>query len=198
MTNQKKSQEKKLHIIQCGARLIIDKGYTGTGLKEILDAANIPKGSFYHYFSSKKDFGLQVIDYFMTYISAYASEKLSDYSIPPLQRLREFFDEYLEAFEKSECRYGCPIGKLTLELAGSNKEFRVKLNRSLQKVKDMIADCLKEVYEQQDASEKANVTELAEFILNSWEGAVLAMKADKSVEPLRVFDKMIFDFLLIM
>jgi len=165
-------------------------------LKEILDAAKIPKGSFYHYFNSKEDFGLQVIDYFMTYISAYASKKLTDSSIPPLQRLREFFEEYLEAFEKSECRYGCPIGKLTLELAGSSKEFREKLNRSLQTVKDMIEDCLKEVYEQRETSEKVNVKELAEFILNSWEGAVLAMKADKSVEALRVFDKMIFDSLL--
>ena len=50
----------KNHILDCGERLIANKGFVGVGLVEILTAAGIPKGSFYHYFGSKERFGEEI------------------------------------------------------------------------------------------------------------------------------------------
>jgi len=58
----------KSRLIEIGAEIIHLKGFNHTGIKEILEAAQVPKGSFYHYFESKEDFGLQVIDYFVEYM----------------------------------------------------------------------------------------------------------------------------------
>lgn len=193
MTTQEKSKEKKLFIIQCGAKLIYENGYSSTGIKEILDAANIPKGSFYHYFKSKDDFGLQVIDYFIEVINDMVKRRLSKPGLTPLQRIKNFFDGYLEYYENNGTEYyGCPIGNLTLELAAVKDEFRMRLDNSLKGIYYMIEECLLEEIENRQLKDKSKAKELSEFLLNSWEGAMLAVKASRSAEPLRVFDRMIF------
>ncbi len=194
MTTHKKSEEKKLFIIQCGAKLIYENGYSSTGIKEILDAADIPKGSFYHYFRSKDDFGLQVIDYFIKYINDMVRRKLTKPGLTPLQRVKHFFDGYLEFYENNDTHYyGCPIGNLALEMSAVNEDFRRKLDNSLKEISGMIEDCLLEEIENRRLKDKSKAKTLSAFLLNSWEGAMLAVKASRSVEPLRVFDRMIFD-----
>ncbi len=50
------------HILDCGQSIILRKGFAGTGLNEILGAADVPKGSFYHYFHSKEQFGCALFE----------------------------------------------------------------------------------------------------------------------------------------
>ena len=88
-------------IIRKGAELIHAQGFEATGLKQILHAASIPKGSFYFYFKSKDDFGLEIIDYFQAAISGIFSRYLNDKKIPPLRRLDNLFEYYETAFQKN-------------------------------------------------------------------------------------------------
>ncbi|NQU65075.1 MAG: TetR family transcriptional regulator C-terminal domain-containing protein [SAR324 cluster bacterium] len=197
MSRQKKSEEKKLFIIQCGAKLINENGYSATGLKEILGAAGIPKGSFYHFFKSKDDFGLQVVDFFVKDIGEMVRGKLINPDLKPLQRIKSFFDLYIEYYENNDTRYfGCPIGNLALEMSAVNENFRRKLEGSLKEISGLIEDCLIEEIELRKLKSKSNAKLLSEFLLNSWEGAMLAVKTTHSDRPLRIFDRMIFgDFL---
>jgi TetR/AcrR family transcriptional repressor of nem operon len=57
-------QDTKAHILDMGAQIVHQKGFNATGIQEVLNAAAVPKGSFYFYFKSKEEFGLQLIDHF--------------------------------------------------------------------------------------------------------------------------------------
>ena len=88
-------------IIRKGAELIHAQGFNATGLQQILQAAGIPKGSFYFYFKSKEDFGLEIINYFNAIISAIFTRYLSDKKTLPLKRLEKLFEYFEAAFQKS-------------------------------------------------------------------------------------------------
>ena len=62
--NNNEIKKTKDNILEKGLSLFEAKGYNATGIQEIADAAEIPKGSFYNYFSSKEDFGVAVINFY--------------------------------------------------------------------------------------------------------------------------------------
>jgi TetR/AcrR family transcriptional repressor of nem operon len=186
----------KLAILEAGSWIVHRKGFNNTGISEILDAAGVPKGSFYYYFKSKEDFGLSLIDHYSDFFIRTAA-RINDNSLePPLLRLRKVFDSFLQFFEQCECGLGCPIGNLSLEMADLNDEFRKKLEEIFVIMRAAVAVAIEEAQKTGDIQSDVDCLETADFIINSWEGAILRMKAQKSVEPLRLFDRMIFGRIL--
>jgi len=186
----------KARLIAEGARLIHEKGFNNTGVQEILKSADVPKGSFYFYFQTKEEFGLAVVDFFSQYMAAKMEMHLNDTSLPHIERLKNFFDEMLEYFRQEKCSRGCPIGNLAQELADLSDTFREKLKRALAMMEAGIAACLRAAVDTNEVSLALDPHEAAHFILNSWEGALMRMKTEKTLEPLTVFDKMIFSLVL--
>ena len=117
----------KERILEKGAEIIHQKGYNHTGIQEILDAAGVPKGSFYNYFKNKEDFGLQVIDYFVAYFDGLAREILDNHSIPPLERVRKLLEAFIDFFRSKQYTLGCPIGNLAQEMGDLSAPFQKKL-----------------------------------------------------------------------
>jgi TetR/AcrR family transcriptional regulator, transcriptional repressor for nem operon len=174
-------------IIRKGAKLIHAQGFNATGLQQILQAAGIPKGSFYFYFKSKEDFGLEIINYFNAIIGGIFTRYLSDKKIPPLKRLEKLFDFYEAAFQKSGYALGCPIGNLSLELADTSERLRVHLGDVIETLIAQIELCLKEAKRDRSIPASLNTADTARFIFHGFEGAVLHMKVVKSIEPFRAF-----------
>src|SRR5260221_10451528 len=100
-------QETKQNLLQMGNQLMAQHGYNHTGLNEILAAAGVPKGSFYYYFNSKEDFALQVLDQFAARAEARIAGFLNNETLPPLSRLRAYFEWYITDLESVECSLGC-------------------------------------------------------------------------------------------
>ena len=96
----------KTRILKAGARIVHTKGYLGTGIQEIAEAAKIPKGSFYFYFKSKEEFGLALIDYYRELIEARMDDYVRDSSFPPVQRIRRFFESLVESFVRNAFKGG--------------------------------------------------------------------------------------------
>jgi TetR/AcrR family transcriptional regulator, transcriptional repressor for nem operon len=174
-------------IIRKGAELIHAQGFKATGLQQILQAAGIPKGSFYFYFKSKEDFGLEIIDYFSAIISGIFTRYLSDKKVPPMRRLEKLFEYFESIFQKSGYTLGCPIGNLSLELADTNERLRAHLEVVIESLISQIELCLKEARRDKSLPASLNTADTAHFIFHGFEGAVLNMKVVKSVEPFRVF-----------
>ena len=181
-------------IIRKGAELIHAQGFNATGLQQILQAADIPKGSFYFYFKSKEDFGLEIIDYFNAIISGIFTHYLSDKKTPPLKRLEKLFDFYETAFQKSGCTLGCPIGNLSLELADTSERLRLHLVSVIETLIAQIELCLKEAKRDKSIPASMNTADTARFIFHGFEGAVLHMKVVKSIEPFRAFRSYLFGY----
>lgn len=186
----------KAAILEKGAQIVHKKGFNHTGIQEILDAAGVPKGSFYHYFKSKEDFGLKLLDYYEGYLISRAESQLRDNSGPPIKRLKEFFDGFLLFFESNGCELGCPIGNLSQEMGDLSPAFRERLEKIFLMMRSKIEEVLDEARQGGDLPDSLNARETADFIINSWEGAILRMKVWKNTEPLRLFDRMIFNSIL--
>src|SRR5260370_36387630 len=108
-------QETRQNLLQIGYQLMAQHGYNNTGLNEILEAADIPKGSFYHYFNSKEDFALQGLDQFVARIKARRVDYLENESLDALARLRAYFDLYAQYLGSVRCPSGCLISTLRQE-----------------------------------------------------------------------------------
>lgn len=189
-------QDTKQTILQTGVSLIYRQGYNNTGLNEILDAAGIPKGSFYYYFSSKEDFGLQALDYFAARGEAQLNQYLTDESLDPLSRMRAYFEAFAGYLESVGCSLGCLAGNLGQELADQNETFRLKIDEVMGLWSDDIAACLAAAQQAGQINPDLDVNELAAFCYNSWQGAMLRMKVTKSLTPLRQFTDMLFNVIL--
>ena len=182
-------------IVRKGAALIHAQGFSDTGIQQVLDAAGVPKGSFYYYFKSKEDFGLAVIDHFTATIGEIFSRYLVDLKAPPLKRLEMLFAHYEKVFEKSNFALGCPIGNLSLELADTSERLRAHLDAVIKNLITRIEACLHEAHADQSISADLDTGDAARFIFHAFEGAILHMKVERNIEPYRTFRRYMAGYL---
>jgi TetR/AcrR family transcriptional repressor of nem operon len=189
-------KDTKAHILDMGAQIVHQKGFNATGIQEVLNAAAVPKGSFYFYFKSKEEFGLQLIDYFSDFLFSKMDELLNAENVVPLDKLWNYFEWFLVYFEQNNFTGGCPIGNLAQEMGDLNDSFRGKLKPVFDKMKTNISQCLEEAQKQGDLSPALDIFHLSDFIVSSWQGALLQMKVMKNTDSVRNFERIIFDSLL--
>ena len=189
-------QDTKQKLIEIGAQIIHQKGFHHTGIQEILKTAGIPKGSFYFYFASKEDFGIQVIDYFNNKHRQMVTPIISDQSLSPVKRLEKLFDWFINRFIELNFTCGCPIGNLSQEMADLSPAFRSKLNESFQLMVAVIKGLLEEAGESGEIPPGLDLEETANFIVSGWHGALIRMKIVKGTEPLENHKRFILNTLL--
>ena len=184
-------------LIDSGAQLISQQGYNATGINAVLKTCGVPKGSFYHYFSSKEDFGLAVIERFATTYDTSLEALLEDSDTPPLERLRRYFAAGRDHMHECDHTTGCLIGNLGQELSGQSDTFRDALNLVFQRWEQRFVRCLQIAQARGDIATYLAPEALASFILSGWEGAILRAKTLKSVEPMEHFEKILFQQVLV-
>lgn len=183
-------------LIDSGAQLISQQGYNATGINAVLKTCGVPKGSFYHYFSSKEDFGLAVIERFAATYDETLVALLEDSDTPPLERLRRYFAAGREHMHECDHATGCLIGNLGQELSGQSDTFRDALNLVFQRWEQRFVRCLQDAQARGDIAAHTAPEVLASFILTGWEGAILRAKTLKSVAPMEQFETILFQQVL--
>lgn len=183
-------------IVQAGLDIILSKGYNATGVEMILKRANIPKGSFYNFFTSKEEFSLAIIDKYVADRAQVFSPIFSDPSIPPVQRIKKSIETLTEIFEDAECTRGCLIGNLGLEMADHFEHVRQRLEKALLEWTADVTKLLLQAQKEQAISGDIDAGILAENLISSFEGALLRSRIKKSPEPLKNFIHLYFDVFL--
>ena len=192
-----KRTNRRHQLIQVGKKIIVQQGFKAASLNDILTAAGVPKGSFYYYFSSKEDFGLAIVDDFAREYRDRLESILSNSSDSPLSQLRQYFELKISDMAECDCTDGCLIGNLAQELSAQNELFRDRLNQVFAEWEGYFAKCLHAAYEQGEISLSGDHhTDLAKFILLSWEGAILQAKVTKSIVPMQIFVRVLFQQVL--
>lgn len=189
-------KETKLSILFAGAEIIRKKGFYNTGLMEILKTAGVPKGSFYFYFDSKEDFGAELVDFFTDYILQNMEAHFTDEGFSPLERMKRFFEERRIVMEEENFKGGCAIGNLTQETGDLSESLGGKLNLALRKMSGKFKECLEEAQSMNEIPQSIDSDSISNFILNSWEGAMLRVKVEHSSEPLLQFEELLFNKIL--
>jgi len=189
-------QETRQALIDTGTCIILEKGFNHTGIDQVLKAVGVPKGSFYYYFKSKDDFGLSIIEYHADLLLEQLNKTFQNPSLKPLQRLRNYFDCGRSMIEQNECRRGCLFGNLGQEMADQNESFRIKLSEVFCKWCNVISQCIQDAQRDGDIPKHLNAERLAEYMMFSWEGAILRAKISKSIQPIDTYLHFIFENLL--
>lgn len=173
----------KNRLLEAGLEMLLERGYNDMGIQALLDVTGVPKGSFYHHFRDKEDFALQVIDRYMDGIHSGLDECLGDRSRPPLARVRQFFERSSEKY-LNEGYLGCLLGGVGQELSGTSDLFRGKIEQCFQAIAGRIAACLTEACEQGDLPQGTDCVQMADLLVDCWEGAALRMRLRRDPAPL--------------
>ena len=181
-----RSQTKAL-LLDVGRQTFLERGYTNSGIETILQAANVPKGSFYYYFSSKEEFGLEVVDQFARTYDELMDQAFSDLALTPMQRFQSYFEQIIHRFDQGQCRQGCLIGCLSQELANQSESFRVKLEEIFQRWGLRYGECLSLAADAGEINPVLSIPDCVELWLSGWQGAMLRAKTAQSFAPLRCF-----------
>ena len=168
----------KEKLIEAGLEMLLRRGYNDLGIQALLEATGTPKGSFYHHFRSKEDFALQVIDAYMVEVHAGLDMALGDETLPPLDRVRRFFEISTEKYRR-DGYLGCMLGGLGQELSGVSPVFRDKVEWCFSEIAGRIAGCLEEARRQGDLPSEADPPVMANLLLNCWEGAALRCRLQR-------------------
>lgn len=175
--------ETKQRLIVAGLPLMLERGYNAVGLRDLLSETGVPKGSFYHHFTSKEDFALQVVDAYVADVHALLEATLSDRRRPPLERARGFFEGVREAYA-AQGYLGCFLGALGQELSGESEVFRRKIEGCVAGIALRLAVCLEEARECGDLPATTKAAQMANVLVDAWEGAALRSRLVRNGQPL--------------
>lgn len=173
--------DNKNHILDCGRPLIENKGFSAVGLAEILQAAAIPKGSFYHYFTSKEDFGRALLDrYFISY-GQRLDELFGPSDKPALERLMHYWLQWSKSQAGDSVDAKCLVVKLGAEVADLSDSMRDSLRQGTDDVIRRLRDCI--IAGQKDGSVSPHIQaqQSARMLYQMWLGASLLSKLNRCV-----------------
>jgi TetR/AcrR family transcriptional repressor of nem operon len=182
-------------IVQAGLKCLVEKGFNAVGVQDITDAAGVPKGSFYNHFESKEALGLEIVERYGA--NQARREILTDPTVPPLQRLRRHFERITALYADSHFTRNCILGGFSAELANQSETIREGLRKLYGQWTKDIEATIAEAQAKGEIAGKAKAAELAAFLLDAYEGALLRARVERSRKPFDRFMKFAFDQLLV-
>lgn len=193
----KPNSQTKIDLLKAGTAKFHEVGYAASSVKDIVDIAGVPKGSFYNHFNSKEIFGAEAIDYYFNTQLESLTTFFSSMEKAPIEQLKNYFYSRFIQFKNNGYLQGCMLGNLSLEIADHSKLIRDRIAIHLQTWNQLLTSCIKKAQEQQEICNIQSADLLARFVLNSWEGALLRMRAEKKDQPFEDFMNVIFEVILI-
>lgn len=175
---------KKEEIISIASEIIHSKGYQATSISDILHAAQIGKGQFYHYFSSKYDLGLAVVEDLIQEWDQTLINDIFQSADEPKSKLNKMFDWAINSHAEMEKKSGCPIGNLAIELSEHEEEFRLKINHFFNRWIGAVEAALEEMMEKNQLDSTIDAKKNAQAIIALIEGGILLMKNEQEVQLL--------------
>jgi TetR/AcrR family transcriptional repressor of nem operon len=178
-------------LITEGFRLVHERGYGGTSVRDIVQAAAAPQGSFTNHFTSKQQFGLEVLDLYYDTIQSVIDQTLRNEKLSPLKRLKAYFDIHIASIESFGSKRGCMFGNTSAEATDENEALRRRVVEMLDDVTASVEHCLKAAVKAGELPKGTKTRDLAGYITSSFQGAILMSKAYRSVAPIERFKRIL-------
>jgi TetR/AcrR family transcriptional regulator, transcriptional repressor for nem operon len=183
-------------ILDAGLKVMFHAGYVGATVRDICETANAPHGSFTNHFGSKEQFAKEVLDRYFANLKMRVDKVLSNGKMAPRRRLERYFQLTSDILKADDWQRGCLIGDLSIEASFLSEIIRDRLVAIFEEWRTPFAACLREAQKTGDLDSRIAPDDLADFLLASWEGAILRMKVERGPAPLERFQKIIFDTVL--
>jgi len=179
-------------ILDAGLKVMFRKGYIGSGIRDIVAEAAAPQGSFTNHFRSKEAFAREVLDRYFEHLKGLVSKALNDESLSPRERLKRYLDLITARLAADGFTRGCLIGDFSLEAAPYSDVLRERLVAIFAEWRAPFAACIAQAQVGGEIAGDFTPEDLSDFLLASWEGAILRMKVERNAEPLERFQKIVF------
>jgi TetR/AcrR family transcriptional regulator, transcriptional repressor for nem operon len=163
-------------IVEAARYLFWEKGYAATGLAEILARADANSGSFYHFFDGKDAVLRTVLETYVELLEPHVLRPAWEATDDPMARVFVLLDSYRQRLLDTECRYGCPIGRLAFEIDTENTPAHELIARNFSSWKKAVEACLR-------ASGLPRPGDVATLVLTVMEGGVMQARAYRTIEP---------------
>jgi TetR/AcrR family transcriptional regulator, transcriptional repressor for nem operon len=180
-------------LLNAGLMVMFQAGYQGASVRDICAAAKAPQGSFTNHFRSKEVFVQEVLDRYFDDLKTVVAKALNDESLSPRQRLKRYFDIITGRLQGAKWNRGCLIGDLSLEASLQSKRLRKRLEEIFREWRTPFARCIAEAQAAGQIDSTFEAIDLAEFLLASWEGAILRMKVEGGPAALDRFKDIVFE-----
>jgi AcrR family transcriptional regulator len=169
----------KTRLIEAARYLFWKNGYAATGMAEILEAAKANSGSFYHFFDSKEALLLAVLETYLEGLEPVVLRPVFEQTQDPLERIFGILDGYRGRLIETGCRYGCPLGRLALEL--DNRAVHERIAANFAAWTAAVRGCLEGLMDRLPAG--FDLEGLSRFVLTVMEGAVMQARTNRSLKP---------------
>jgi TetR/AcrR family transcriptional regulator, transcriptional repressor for nem operon len=183
-------------ILTEGLQLVHARGFANASVRDIVQAAGVPQGSFTNHFASKEAFGLEVIELYRANSQATIAETLRNDARAPLERLGAYLDATKARMARHAMRNGCLFGNFTAEASDHSERIRLRLVEIFAEVEAAIGHCLRAAVVAGEVREDLDVDDTAAFIVASMQGANLLAKAQRSAAPIERFRRILLGVVL--
>jgi TetR/AcrR family transcriptional repressor of nem operon len=181
LNDQSRATETRERIVEAARQLFFKQGYAATGVAEILKAAEANSGSLYHFFPSKEDLLVAVLEKYRSMLVPHVLEPAFARSDDPIERLFAILQGYRLLLEATHFELGCPIGNLALEVSNSQKKARKLIVENFKAWCDAVRNLIMNAGDQFPAD--IDPAAFATHVLATMEGAVMLARAYRSFEP---------------
>jgi TetR/AcrR family transcriptional regulator, transcriptional repressor for nem operon len=168
-------------LIEAAIRLFWEKGYANTSMSELLSAAKANSGSFYHFFSSKEDLLLAVLDRYLALLHPALLGPAWEGVDDPIERIFALLARYRLSILQTDCTFGCPIGRLALEIGPEQEEVHRRLAKNFDGWTAAVRECLERAADRLPPD--TDRERLSEFVLAVMEGGVMLSRSHRDVKP---------------
>jgi len=179
-------------ILQAGLPVLFRSGYHAASVRDICAAAGAPQGSFTNHFRSKEAFTVEVLNRYFDYLKGLVHETLSDPNLTPRQRVERYLEVVTEKLERDRWMTGCLIGDFSLQASSHSNLLRKRLDAIFKEWRALFASCIAAAQWAGEVDSDLDAEDLAEFLLTSWQGAILRMKVERSPAALERFKTIVF------
>lgn len=171
----------------------MEQGYHGTGLQELVQSVGVPKGSFYNYFPSKEAFSAEVVSHYIEPFIMQLDGHLRRADVDAATALKAYFDELIEETERRDYKGGCLLGNLIGEIGDTSDLCQTALRDAVRRYRDKLREGLARAQREGSFRQDLSAGDMADFLVNAWQGALLRMKIERSVRPLTQLRDMLLD-----
>jgi AcrR family transcriptional regulator len=178
---KKETPSTRDRLLEAARYLFWEKGYAGTGMAELLDRAGANSGSFYHFFASKEALLLAVLDSYLEGLQPVIVQPAFARRRDPLHRIFAILQGYRERLVETGCRYGCPLGRLALEIEAENLPAHSRIAANFAGWIGAVRGCLEAARDRFPPG--LDLDALATFVLTTMEGGVLQSRSCRRMEP---------------
>jgi TetR/AcrR family transcriptional repressor of nem operon len=194
MNRPRRSEYTREALITAGIDQLSVHGYHGTGIKQILDEVNVPKGSFYNFFASKEAFVAEVIGHYSRDLLSQLSKFIAGEGkiLTPVEQLRAIYLYSLKQYASHDFKKSCLVGSIATEISAESEMCRIELEAAMKHWLRFFSGIFEQAQDQQLVRDDLSPNDMASVYWAAWEGALIKMKMSADTQPVkRIMELMI-------